>query len=224
MVGETTEEIVTSAKTAMDWLKAVAALPTIFNYYGWISPIGFHVNHMYHKTQRKKVRVTPLGGTEIEMTYRERKSHVNHKKMEDALPPNYVHSLDASHLMMTVLKCKKAGIETFGMVHDSYASHAANIPLTLKLLKEAFVELHKRDVLAEFREQIASGIETEEAVGEEEVTTDWGDGMVSTYSAQKYEPVDGEEYLQEIESKLKEPLERGELDINEVLKSTYFFA
>ena len=223
-VGETTEEVVTSAKTAMDWLKAVAALPNIINYYGWISPIGFHVNHMYYETKRKKVRVTPLGGTEIEMSYRERKLHVSYEKMKDALPPNFVHSLDASHLMMTVLKCKKAGIDSFGMVHDSYASHAANIPLMLKLLKEAFVELHKRDVLAEFREQIASGIDAVELVGEEEVTDDWGDGTVSTYTAPKYASVDGEEYIREIESKLKEPLKTGKLDINEVLKSTYFFA
>jgi len=199
---------------------------------------------MYYETERKKVRVTPIGGTEIEMQYRQRTYHLNYKEMETALPPNFVHSLDASHLMMTVLKCKKAGIDSFGMVHDSYASHAANIPLMLKLLKEAFVELHKRDVLAEFSDQIAAGIEEWEEV-EEEHAIDWGGGMTSTLPT-RTEPVEGEEYLQDIErkalekylkdlkkkaperylreSKRKHLLERGNLDIEEVLESTYFFA
>lgn len=40
-----------------------------------------------------------------------------------AFPPNYIHSLDSSHMMMTALACQEAGL-AFGAVHDSFWSHA----------------------------------------------------------------------------------------------------
>ncbi len=33
----------------------------------------------------------------------------NGPKQGSAFPPNYIHSLDSTHMMMTALKCKEAG-------------------------------------------------------------------------------------------------------------------
>ena len=33
----------------------------------------------------------------------------NRPKQGSAFPPNYIHSLDSTHMMMTALKCKDAG-------------------------------------------------------------------------------------------------------------------
>jgi hypothetical protein len=42
-------------------------------------------------------------------------------KQANAVAPNFVHSLDAAALMMTVALASREGVDNFGMVHDSYA-------------------------------------------------------------------------------------------------------
>lgn len=36
-------------------------------------------------------------------------SEVHKSKQKNAFPPNFIHSLDASHMMMTALACKENG-------------------------------------------------------------------------------------------------------------------
>lgn len=37
------------------------------------------------------------------------------KRQRTAFPPNFVHSLDGSHMMMTAIACKKAGLNFAGL-------------------------------------------------------------------------------------------------------------
>lgn len=37
------------------------------------------------------------------------------KRQRTAFPPNFVHSLDGSHMMMTAIACKKAGLSFAGI-------------------------------------------------------------------------------------------------------------
>jgi len=39
------------------------------------------------------------------------------KRQRTAFPPNFVHSLDGSHMMMTAVACKKAGLKFAGFFH-----------------------------------------------------------------------------------------------------------
>ena len=47
------------------------------------------------------------------------------KRQRTAFPPNFVHSLDGSHMMMTAVACKKAGL--------NFAGSGFFIPTQLKL-------------------------------------------------------------------------------------------
>ena len=38
-------------------------------------------------------------------------------RQRTAFPPNYIHSLDSSHMMMTALACKRAGLNFAGSLH-----------------------------------------------------------------------------------------------------------
>jgi DNA-directed RNA polymerase len=42
---------------------------------------------------------------------------VNVPKQKSAFPPNYVHSLDSTHMQMTALRCRDLGI-AYTAVHD----------------------------------------------------------------------------------------------------------
>lgn len=44
------------------------------------------------------------------------------KRQRTAFPPNFVHSLDGSHMMMTAVACKRAGLNFAGSIHFSFFS------------------------------------------------------------------------------------------------------
>lgn len=52
---------------------------------------------------------------------------------------------------MTALGCRDAKL-VFASVHDSYWTHACDIPLMNKILRQRFVELHGRPILEHLRQ------------------------------------------------------------------------
>lgn len=50
----------------------------------------------------------------------------NVMKQKNAFPPNYIHSLDSSHMMLTSLHCERAGM-TFVSVHDCFWTHPKTV-------------------------------------------------------------------------------------------------
>lgn len=95
------------------------------------------------------------------------------KRQRTAFPPNFVHSLDGSHMMMTAVACRKAGLNFAGSltrhpsllhisilyftsfkyfsmsagVHDSYWTHACDVDVMNRILREKFVELYEAPIL-----------------------------------------------------------------------------
>lgn len=43
------------------------------------------------------------------------------KRQRTAFPPNFVHSLDGSHMMMTAVACKRAGLNFAGSLCFSFS-------------------------------------------------------------------------------------------------------
>jgi hypothetical protein len=68
-------------------------------------------------------------------------------RQRSAFPPNFIHSIDSTHMMLTALACNAAGIE-FAGVHDSFWTHPGSVHVMNRLLREKFVELHTRQVRA----------------------------------------------------------------------------
>jgi len=111
----------------------------------WQTPLGLEVEQVDFKA--KKVKVSIDGGRKVEFkVYTDELDASAHKK---GLSPNYIHSLDASHLMMTVNALAQRGITDIVTVHDSFATHANDVGLLSITLREAFVALHKKEILPE---------------------------------------------------------------------------
>jgi len=73
----------------------------------------------------------------------------------NGLPPNYVHSLDATHMLMTARACRREGI-AFAGVHDSFWVHASHVLRLGAILREQFLILVRRPLLHELREQFTA--------------------------------------------------------------------
>ncbi|KAF1869267.1 hypothetical protein Lal_00020944 [Lupinus albus] len=81
------------------------------------------------------------------------------KRQRTAFPPNFVHSLDGSHMMMTALACKRAGLN-FAGVHDSYWTHACDVDEMNRILREKFVELYEAPILENLLESFEKSFDT----------------------------------------------------------------
>uniref|UniRef100_A0A8C2PPE7 DNA-directed RNA polymerase n=1 Tax=Cyprinus carpio TaxID=7962 RepID=A0A8C2PPE7_CYPCA len=69
-------------------------------------------------------------------------------KQKNAFPPNFIHSLDSTHMMLTSLHCYRAGL-TFVSVHDCYWTHAVTVDTMNRVCREQFVVLHSQPILEE---------------------------------------------------------------------------
>ena len=52
----------------------------------------------------------------------------NTMRQKNGFPPNFVHSLDSSHMMLTSLYLWSHGT-TFASVHDCYWTHASDVEI-----------------------------------------------------------------------------------------------
>ncbi|KAF8918371.1 DNA/RNA polymerase [Mucidula mucida] len=115
----------------------------------WTTPLGLPIVQPYRKTKRKQVM------TKVQTVYisdPNMASEVNSMKQASAFPPNFIHSLDATHMMLSALECQTQGL-TFAAVHDSYWTHACNIDQMSTIIRDTFIALHSSDVLGKLREE-----------------------------------------------------------------------
>lgn len=150
---------VVAASRAMRWLQDVArahsqaGLPLI-----WTSPAGLPVLQAETKTKSRR-NVCWWWGKQIQFKLPTDTRVIDSRKQSSAIAPNFVHSLDAAHLMRTTLACVDNGIADFAMVHDSFGTHACQVSELNYLLRETFVDMYSGDVLADFAAQMPDEIE-----------------------------------------------------------------
>jgi DNA-directed RNA polymerase, mitochondrial len=147
-------EVVVAAKLAMGWLQDVAkvvagnGLPI-----RWETPAGLLVSQNYRKSIGERMAFR-IAGESIKLTLTHEGSETDVRRNAAGISPNVIHSLDASHMMLTIDRCVKAGITEFAMVHDSYGTHACNAGHLGTHLREAFIQQYSGNVLEDFRNQI----------------------------------------------------------------------
>lgn len=231
----------------MEYLKVLAEfLAKSYPYLTWSTPDGFKVFQKYNKTEEKKINtlltgVLKINGKDVERLYetnletlkqfmpdfkvKEKKeldilnerSFLNQKseieesnigKHVNAISANFVHSLDATHARKTALKAYDAyGIEDFAFVHDSFGTHASSIPSLSKAIRETFHELYaETDLLGDFFDKVCMNLEDEVVLNLKETLLKKFEDKEGVMDAQTFK------------------LKKGKLNLEEVLKSNYFFA
>jgi DNA-directed RNA polymerase, mitochondrial len=141
-IWDSINETVIAAKEGMDWLQTCARLladdgsPT-----SWTTLDGFPVLQYYPNTTRNRIK-TKLGDKKVYVSLRKELAGIDKKKQSNSISPNWVHANDACHLRMTVNLAAANGVSSFAMIHDSFGSHAADIPMLSACLRETFIELY----------------------------------------------------------------------------------
>jgi DNA-directed RNA polymerase len=121
----------------------------------WTTPLGFPIVQPYRNQGSQQIKTFLQTFNVHEHTST---CPVNSMKQASAFPPNFVHSLDASHMMITAIAAKEQGL-TFAAVHDSYWTHACDIEKMNKILREAFIQLHSKKIMINLRQELLSRME-----------------------------------------------------------------
>lgn len=148
---------VDGACRGMEWLQKVARHVAQQGLcLEWQVPgTNFPVRQEYMTVTKRQIK-TMLAGKVIQPALYEATPEPNANKQSNAIAPNFVHSLDAAALMMTVELAASEGVESFAMVHDSYGTLPADCATLAQCTREAFFKLYTRyDVLESFRAQMA---------------------------------------------------------------------
>ncbi|XP_051131571.1 DNA-directed RNA polymerase 3B, chloroplastic [Andrographis paniculata] len=135
-------ELFEAARAIMGWLGDCAKIIASANEpVRWTTPLGLPVVQPYFKNERHVIRTS----LQVLALQREGES-VEVRKQRTAFPPNFVHSLDGSHMMMTAIACRDAGL-CFAGVHDSFWTHACDVDRMNQILRQKFVDLYSEPIL-----------------------------------------------------------------------------
>ncbi|RYP00425.1 hypothetical protein DL764_006524 [Monosporascus ibericus] len=109
----------------------------------WTTPLRMPVVQPYRKCG---TRIVQTSLQDLNLQVPERSDPVNRRKQLQAFPPNFIHSLDASHMLLSALECNELGL-SFAAVHDSFWTHAADVDVMNRVLRDAFIRIHSEDVI-----------------------------------------------------------------------------
>lgn len=152
---------VRAASEAMEWLRAVAKIVSKAGLpLRWTTPCGLPVLQSYYSRTVGRVKVI-FKGRSLQLHTRNDTKKLDSKRQANGVSPNFIHSMDASHLMGVANRCYDRGIRSLAVIHDSFSVHAAHAYELHATLRETFVELYRTDWLAVFREEIAAQLPPE---------------------------------------------------------------
>ncbi|KAE9125409.1 DNA-directed RNA polymerase 2B/mitochondrial [Phytophthora fragariae] len=145
-------DLFNSARGIMAWLAKCAGKAGLSGQpMSWITPLGLPVVQPYRSKATKQIRTKVQ---HVLMVDNEGQP-VSIGRQKSAFPPNFVHSLDSTHMMLTAIRCLEEEKISFAAVHDSYWTHACSVDIMNRRLREEFVNLYEQplleDLLTELR-------------------------------------------------------------------------
>ncbi|MBQ3032776.1 MAG: hypothetical protein IJD28_00215 [Deferribacterales bacterium] len=163
IIWQAINETVSGAKQAMEYLRGTAqVLSKAGSPIRWTTPVGFKVEQAYKSVSHRRIKCE-LGDGCVFISVKEEDEKIDVRFQKNGICPNFIHSLDAAAMMKTIEIALKKGVNSFAMVHDSYACHAADRHLLSTGLREAFAELFKEDLLKNFGKEATACLSSPEA-------------------------------------------------------------
>ena len=107
----------------------------------WQTPSGFPVEYTAPAMKREQIKNSIRGIGRITHRVIFPTKFPDVKKFMSGISPNFIHSLDASHMTMVIDRWDGA----FGGVHDSFSTHADEVDELQQLTKDVFIEMYTSD-------------------------------------------------------------------------------
>lgn len=131
----------------------------------WTSPCGFPVVSDYadYRNSPKEVAGS-VNGNALSVGVWEPLPTTNWSRVETSAAPNFVHSLDASHLLLSLKRASAEGITKLATVHDAFGTTPTKTAAFARILAEEFAKLYIADPFTCLQEPLKMmGVEPPEA-------------------------------------------------------------
>ncbi|NXB56878.1 RPOM protein, partial [Struthidea cinerea] len=161
----------------------------------WVTPLGLPIIQPYY---RSRSTVLNCGMQRLSVKNSNSSQKPDTVKQKNAFPPNFIHSLDSTHMMLTALHCLRKGL-TFVSVHDCYWTHALTVDVMNQVCRQQFVALHSEKILQDLSEF-----------------------MLEKYCSSSTEPI--AHWQKRLMEQLSNVPRTGEFNLKQVMDSTYFFS
>ena len=127
----------------------------------WSTPAGLTVEQARYNEESVDLK------TRTHDIVRKRRFYINRdtlskKGQRAGVSPNFVHGVDASHMVRTVNALYRKGVRNFWMIHDSFGAPFAQCSDVFDSTREQFVELMEADLLGTWTAQVTAALTPEQ--------------------------------------------------------------
>lgn len=142
LIAHVVKDVVVSAVSGMAFLKELAIkmneadIPV-----NWWTPLGLPVQQNYLSMKKKFIQ-TRLGASKRARIYWNEpteKEEVDKNHQRNGVAPNFIHSLDSTHLMLVV---NEAGLKNYTTIHDSFGTSLGETLVLKRVLREQLYKLY----------------------------------------------------------------------------------
>ena len=136
------------------WLKQVADMASeLGKNVEWTTPCGFKVVHQYYEILTRRSVAKLFDMKELHFGAPDKET-IDGTSVNLAISPNYIHSLDASHMWSTIKRMIDSGITQYSMIHDSYGCPAPDVNLMRAYTNEEFHKMHASNLLQTMKDEV----------------------------------------------------------------------
>lgn len=152
LIWQAVKKVVVKAVEGMDWLQQMARLVCKEGrVVTWMTPMGLPVQQSYMVCESEVYRMRFSGIDKRFYSYQVT-GNIDKRAQAQGIAPNFIHSMDAAHLQLTVNMAHEQGINHFAMIHDSYAAPVSQADMMFKTVRESFIRMYsENDVLESFK-------------------------------------------------------------------------
>ena len=161
LIARVVKDVVVSAVSGMAFLKKLAIkmneadIPV-----NWWTPLGLPVQQNYLSMEKKYIK-TRLGATKRVRIYYDEPTpneEVDKNHQRNGVAPNFIHSLDSTHLMLVV---NEAGLKNYTTIHDSFGTSLGETLVLKRVLREQLYKLYTEyKPLEAFKEYVEQELDT----------------------------------------------------------------
>jgi len=125
----------------------------------WFTPAGLKISQLYLKSKQTTVAIK-FAGKVKKVVLREWTDIVDKRKQIQAIIPNIIHSLDATHLIKLIIKASEENFAPIITVHDCFGTLPNKMCELDYRVKKEFILLYTQDnFLDKFHNRILQSIE-----------------------------------------------------------------
>lgn len=168
------EDLYILAKLINDQIfKSLPSLNDVYNYFKeiinlickinipvvWFTPSGLKITQHYLRSKIHKVSII-FGKKSKTVVLRESSVKIDKIKQVNAIIPNIIHSLDASHLINLINTLDDINFKPFICVHDCFGTHPNDLEFLFYLIKKEFILLYSTEnFLNKFHDRLLQNLE-----------------------------------------------------------------